>query len=572
MTEETDRFSRGNEYVPEEKQIKDSDLFDEIISETQTKKSEQNKEGKKAESTYYKKDLNNTGMKMTDDGRRNTEKDMIDFGDNNSSNPLNNNVSNNNNLNQNNNEFQNNNFNHMKNNEQYKNMNMNNTNQIIPSKNQNILMNNQMQNNPNNFPKGEYKKKSINMNINPNNDNMSNQAINNIIEQGNNISNNNINNQNNPNININHNIPSKQQIDNPNPNQMFNSPSFAKKYQATKTGLINLVEASYLNAVLQLIGSFKFFGSYFLNKKHSEEIYEDIPHKPLSFVIQRLFLHLYPEKNKEGKVKFENYKPQSIKQILGQLNPIYNSKNRRNPNDLLSFILNTLHKELNEANKTKKNNNSNNTLIPNNNDRNDVINTGIKNFANLYSSIISNNLNWFEVKQSICQLCNNNLFHFNIFNIFELDILRTYEKRNKIITIEDCLEYYTEDKFQKLICQKCGQKSKITNKTSLYSSPNIFIFYLDRQNLDNRYLQIPFKINEEINISNFLEKKETPSQYKLTGILSYMMNQKKYISFCMSPNDNKWYVYNDEKIESIEITNVININQLIPCILVYKSK
>ena len=278
-------------------------------------------------------------------------------------------------------------------------------------------------------------------------------------------------------------------------------------------------------------------------------------------------MHLYPDPDKEGKVKNENYSPQSIKQILGQLNPIYNSNNKRNPNELLSFILNQLHKELNVAN-----NDTSKILNPNNFDKQTAIKNGFNNFKMFYNSIISKNLNWFEIKQSMCKSCNNKLFHFNTFNIFELDILRTYNiKKKPVLTLLDCLDFYSSNKTQIFICKNCGKKTEIIIQSKIYSTPNIFIFSLDRQNLDNKFLKIPFIINEEINIYNFLEEKMVPSQYKLIGILSYWMNQQKYISFCMSPFDNEWYIYNDEKIEKIQIKNIINNNQLIPCILVYKS-
>ena len=518
----------------------------------------------------------------------------------------------NNHLNQNNNNFENNKINNEiydnksykkqgnnSNSNYYNNQNNNNMKMInnnlpsIPNNNsQNNIMNNQIQNNSNSLPNNIYMKNqksnnfpnnnfinnnsnnninlmgNVGMNNNPNNNYMNNRNINNFMNQGNiNSSNNIMLNQNNQNINSHQNIPSKNQN---NPHQILselNKFSFSRKFITTKTGLINIVETSYLNAVLQLIGSFHFFVNYFLNPKHSKYIYDNIRKMPLSFVIQRLFLHLYPENDKEGK---SSYKPASIMQILAQLNSVYNSNKKRNPNDLLNFILDTLHKELNTCK-----NNTNQLLNSNSNDRKDVIKKGIQIFANFNKSIISDNFNWFEIKEIKCSTCKKIFFSFNTFNTFELDIFGTYKNKNNPITILDCLQNYISDKSQFLICNKCKNKSKFMKNTKIYSSRHIFVFSLDRKNLDNNLLKIPFIIEQNINICNYVEKKNAPFQFQLAGILSYYMNSQKYISFCLSPIDNQWYICNDEFIQSTQINEVLNChnnnNNYIPCILVYKS-
>ena len=103
-------------------------------------------------------------------------------------------------------------------------------------------------------------------------------------------------------------------------------------------------------------------------------------------------------------------------------------------------------------------------------------------------------------------------------------------------------------------------------------SPNYFIFSLNRNNLDKDLLQIPFIVEEKINISNYLEMSKAPKDYQLKGILSFNNKENKYVSYCMSPVDKKWYLYNDEEIVLTEFNKVINShnsNQIIPCILVY---
>lgn len=60
----------------------------------------------------------------------------------------------------------------------------------------------------------------------------------------------------------------------------------------------------------------------------------------------------------------------------------------------------------------------------------------------------------------------------------------------------------------------------------------------------------------------------------MIGIASISLIDKKYVAWCKSPITDKWYFFNDEKIEVTKLTNIIelnNNNNYIPCILVYKD-
>ena len=72
---------------------------------------------------------------------------------------------------------------------------------------------------------------------------------------------------------------------------------------------------------------------------------DHVQNSPLAFVTHRLFLHLYkyPE-NQEREI----YTPDSYLKVLQMKNKTYITQNNRNPNDLLIFILDTLHSELNQ--------------------------------------------------------------------------------------------------------------------------------------------------------------------------------------------------------------------------------
>jgi ubiquitin C-terminal hydrolase len=294
---------------------------------------------------------------------------------------------------------------------------------------------------------------------------------------------------------------------------------------------------------------------------------DNVPNCPLAFVTHRLFLHLYKYPESQER---EIYTPDSYLKVLQMKNLTYKTNNNRNPNDLLIFILDTLHNELNHPK-------NNNIITPRNvSDKENVCQCGILTFQNRYCSILSNIFNWFQVKEISCQACYNSTYSFHTYNTFDLDILGNSKlNNNNPINISNCLLYNTMSKQKKAYCNNCRKFTPMFSTSKIYSSPNIFIFLLNRGNMDQNLMNIRFQLEEKINIKKFIENQDAPSFYELNGIVSIDLKNHKYVSFCMSPVDKNWYYYNDEDIQPTNINNVIQLHNnggYIPCILLYHSR
>ena len=471
---------------------------------------------------------------------------------NNAFNNQNNNAQNNQiyNLNNQNNNAQNNSFNNQNNQNNNMNpMNINNMNNNNNNKNNNTKINNMNDNN------NMIDNNNINMNDNNKINNMNN--INNI-----NINMNNMNNMNNNNMNIN-NMKINNNINN-NPPDLN---SFARFTKATNTGLKNQGNTSYLNAILQFLGSIRTFANYFTQDKSKQYFVDNSQNCPLAFVTHRLFLHLYKYvENQDSEI----YTPDSYLKLLALKNLTYKTKKNRNPNDLLFFILYTLHNELNHPK-------NNNIIVPKNtSDKENVCQSGIMTFQNRYNSIVSNLLNWFQIKEISCQVCNNTTYFFHTFNTFDLDILRvSITNNNNPINIYNCLITNSIARLKKNYCYKCRKYTTMFFLSKIYFSPNTFIFLLNRGSMDQNLMKIRFLIEEKINLKNYIEIQNAPSLYQLNGIVSIDLKNNKYVSFCMSPVDQNWYLYDDEEIKLIDINQVLhfhnNSGNYIPCILKYQS-
>ena len=515
-------------------------------------------------------DINQNNIQNINDNKNNLNNNNIN--ENIPKNPVLNIINNNNNLNE---KEQENNQNNMN-----KGIN-NNVNEINNNAALNNFSNNQINqnliNNNNNINDSNNKMNIQNMN------NVNQNQIHNMQMQMGNINNNNLNDINNingknpfaspsnQNIQINPDQNNQNQNINPEPPKDKNNNKkkflFSDYKIVAKTGLKNLHNTSYLNSVLQLLGCIRELAKYFINPNNEKAFVDNINSAPLTFVIYRLFTHLYPE---EEKPQREIYKPDTLFQVLGKNNQVYKSNEERNPNDLILFILNRIHKEMNLIRSTY-------LISVNHLNRQEVISNSLNSFMKSNKSIISNLFIWFELKTQTCSQCKKSFYYFNNYETLDLDIsnININSLNNTPLTINNILQMQ-KDKIQKGFCESCKAYCSMNVNVEFYSTPNYFIFSLNREGNGNKnLLNIPFYIEENINLEQFIIEKQCFSKFDLQGIVSISLNEKnKYVCFGKCPVDNNWYLYNDDKVDSYNINNILDLHNknfaYIPCILLYK--
>ena len=418
-----------------------------------------------------------------------------------------------------------------------------------------------------------YFNKNSNNNIG-NNDNNNNNNNNDNNSNNNNINN---NNENNNIINNNDNINNYQQNKLPK-----NGPIQYLFYKNNKLfpqiGLQNNENISYLNVILNIFGNTEELAFYFLNPIKIAYFDNKRNIMPLSYEIKNFFQNYYPQRN--NRMNNNPYDPSSL------ISKVKRSKKNEltNPIYFIKDIFSSLNSELIPKYKDKE------ISIIKKFDKENSINDSIKLLEEKNKSPIFDLFNFYKINESKCNQCNKiSYIHTNISYLylknsftFKLDISGYYsylENKEQGMTIEECLNYQLQmpKESHKFICQECKQHKSIISK--IYSSPKIFIFLLDRgENFDennNELLKIPFLIEEKLNLQKFIEKKNSPTNYELIGIISMQLRDKKYIANCKSSIDNNWYYFNDINVQKIEYDNVIksnnNNNYYVPCILVYKS-
>ena len=218
-----------------------------------------------------------------------------------------------------------------------------------------------------------------------------------------------------------------------------------KRNKTILIGLNNIGATCYMNATLQCLSNTKDLTSYFL------DLYKDHPNKKMANEYHKLILNLWNrEKNNTP------YSPYPFKEVLSKENPLFAGIAANDSKDLINFLLERFHQELNSI--IKINNNIKNKIITVNEQINEqyMLNFFIQEMKENYNSPISNLFYGIMETKSKCLGCNTIKFNFQIFSFLEFPLQQVnqyyFEKgerklinndgKNPDVDLYECFEYY----------------------------------------------------------------------------------------------------------------------------------
>ena len=332
--------------------------------------------------------------------------------------------------------------------------------------------------------------------------------------------------------------------------------SFTKTNKSKKLvliGLNNLGATCFMNAVLQIFYNIKEFSDYLLNSTNS---YYNCP---ITKALKTVFINLNNPNN-------NTYSPYEFKNIIGKYNPKFLKNEPNDSRQLIQYILNSIHNELNE----NKNKNYPYDDEPEEINWNDKLKYEKKSFNYENKSKIIDLFYGIQANETYCYNCKKISYEFEHFNILTLPILPKY---NNNININDMLVDYSRkidlNGKNKNFCEICNGDYDAYTRSILYEAPKILIIHPGRKKEGKKYnIKIDFEEELIIELSDNLTNNKI--EYNLIGII-YHIGGNGFVghNFAYCKINEIWYEFNDSRVNEINFNSITGEGVLL---LIYKRK
>ena len=406
---------------------------------------------------------------------------------------------------------------------------------------------------------------------NATNTNNNNNNINIIINEDKN----NANNQNNQNqINNNYN----QNNTGDGRDKYNNAPMNNTIYIFPLIGLNNVGSTCFMNATLQCLLHISELNLYFLNeypndynilrtKNSSSETMGNIS---LAYynVINEVYLKSI-QCNNNYYMNNNSFAPNEFKETLGKYNSQFRYYEANDSKDLILYLLQTFHEELNYFGDQPF---PVNLLRPNQLNRADTFNyfNNTYNFQNF--SIVSKL--FYGTYENIIKCCNCNKMYFS-YQKFEFISFSTYNYRNGIFNIyngfqdNQAIQYLQGN--NKYFCPSCQNLYDGETCCKIITPPSKLIINIDYgKNKINNVKQLIF--DEMIDITSFINfdfgKKII---YQISGVCTHLGSSGPtghYIAYCRNKQTGMWYNFNDSFVRLCDKNEIYRGS---PYLLVYEQ-
>ena len=340
-------------------------------------------------------------------------------------------------------------------------------------------------------------------------------------------------------------------------------------------GLNNIGATCYMNASLQCLSNTKELTEFFLNNYKDKNKKKHI----ITYEYYELIKNLWNEKNNN-----KPYSPYSFKDVLSQENELFAGIQANDSKDLINFLIERLHQELNVI---KEKNNNENFYQINQLNENEALQFFLKDFTSSFNSIISKLFYGILETKSQCKGCNMIKFNFQLYSFLEFPLqhinqyfynngkrpLFTQDGKNPDVDLYECFEYNRKIDLMngenQMYCNICNKLCDATYTNIIYSGPNYLIINLNR----GRGAVYECKVNfpEQLNLFNYVSYKHGITAYELYAVICHLGPSSMsghFVAYCRNRIDNKWYLYNDAFVSLCDKPK--QYNEGMPYILFYR--
>ena len=308
-----------------------------------------------------------------------------------------------------------------------------------------------------------------------------------------------------------------------------------------------------MNSTLQCFSNIMTLRKILLNENIFNYIKENKTTKKLSFEFTEVLNNLWKD------IKGSSYAPKNFKEIISEMNPLFKGIAANDPKDLILFLLETMHNELNQPQPELLQSIIN--VVPDPRDFNAVFNDFMNFYLSKNKSIISDEFYGFTNNMITCSNCPTTTHNVQVNNILfmPLEEVRLFMGYNtNCVGIYDCFEYYEKiDILPDYYCNYCKRSSNVYSKNKMVYAPKNIIINLNRGR--GMEYNVDIKFEEYINIRKYVFAYDSPFYYELTGVVCHFGSNDMgghFIAFCKNSNTCEWYKFNDSMVNKCSFNDV----------------
>uniref|UniRef100_A0A1W7RBY0 Ubiquitin carboxyl-terminal hydrolase 8 n=1 Tax=Agkistrodon contortrix contortrix TaxID=8713 RepID=A0A1W7RBY0_AGKCO len=320
------------------------------------------------------------------------------------------------------------------------------------------------------------------------------------------------------------------------------------------TGLRNLGNTCYMNSVLQCLCITPHLADYFNRNCYHEDInrsnflgYKGEVAEEFGIIMKALWTGQY-----------RYISPKDFKITIGKINEQFAGYSQQDSQELLLFLMDGLHEDLNKADNRKRYKEENNDHL----DDFKAADLAWHKHKQLNESIIVA-LFQGQFKSTVqCLTCHKKSRTFEAFMYLSLPLASTSK-----CSLQECLRLFSkEEKLtdnNRFYCSHCKTRRDSLKKIEIWKLPPVLLVHLKRFSYDGRWKQklqtsVDFPL-ENLDLSQYvIGPKSTLKRYNLFSVSNHYggLDGGHYTAYCKNAAKQRWYKFDDHEVSDISASSV----------------
>uniref|UniRef100_A0A8C0C3X6 Ubiquitin carboxyl-terminal hydrolase 8 n=1 Tax=Buteo japonicus TaxID=224669 RepID=A0A8C0C3X6_9AVES len=318
------------------------------------------------------------------------------------------------------------------------------------------------------------------------------------------------------------------------------------------TGLRNLGNTCYMNSILQCLCNAPHLADYFNRNLYQDDINRSnfLGHKgevaeEFGVIMKALWT---------GQYKYIS--PKDFKITIGKINDQFAGYSQQDSQELLLFLMDGLHEDLNKADNRKRYKEENNDHL----DDFRAAELAWHKHKQLNESIIVA-LFQGQFKSTVqCLTCHKKSRTFEAFMYLSLPLASTSK-----CTLQECLRLFSkEEKLtdnNRFYCSHCKTRRDSLKKIEIWKLPPVLLVHLKRFSYDGRWKQklqtsVDFPL-ETLDLSQYvIGPKNNLKRYNLFSNHYGGLDGGHYTAYCKNASKQRWFKFDDHEVSEISASSV----------------